>query len=111
MDKKWKLPFMHLILKVLTFNLQVNNLSYFISKFKITIAFYLDLSLDGYFVSLWEVWKGVSRMEGNHEPISPDLIKWNSLLTHLDFHLDFPFNLILFNINLWLLYFHFNLSF
>ena len=48
----------------------------------------------GTLFSLWEVWKGVSRMEGNHEPISPNLIKWNSLLTHLDFYLDFSFNLI-----------------
>ena len=56
-----------------------------------------------YFVSLWEDWKGVSRMERKKELILPYLVEWNSLCT-CSFILDSSINSI---VNLKYLAFHF----
>ena len=47
MDRRWKAYFLLLILKVPNIKLQSKQFTLFYSKFKITIAFFLDFGLDG----------------------------------------------------------------
>ena len=89
MVKKWKVFSLLHIWNIPYINYKVNNLLYLYFQIQQLLLHVARFWIGWYFVSLWEDWKGVSRMERKKELILPYLERWNSFIfVHLVFQLN-----------------------